>query len=217
MVPLQPQFPVFNQQIQPVAPVANANPFPPAGLIGGQNQDRLKNEILHRAHVLKASTPDGRTRADRLIASGDQSFWDQKYGVAASKYRDAIAKAPDYPEAHFRLAHAKFAIGHFDSAFTEFLLALELAGSGDRPYFSLEQLYLGDKLAKQQHFDRLNDAMLREPSDGSLVFLYALCLHYDGRPLEARELFVKSSTLAGTHRDYIHHFLPVAPIAEPPL
>jgi hypothetical protein len=172
-------------------------------------------EIQRRVDVLKPSTPEGRLRADRLIAQGDVSFAAQRYGVASSKYQDAMAKAPDYPTSHFRLAHCDIASGNFDLALTRFLMALELAGSAQRVNFSLEQLYQGDKFAKQTHIDRLQDAIQREPDDGGLVFLMGLTLHYDQNPVQARGWFVKSQSMPGTHQAYVHFFLPVVPIAEP--
>lgn len=181
----------------------------------GENQAHEAAEIQRRVDVLQGSTPAGRERADRLIAQGDTHFADQRFGAAAAKYRDAVAKAPDYPKAHFRLAHCYVGIAKFNLALTRFLMALELAGSADRLNFSLEELYRGDKLAKQHHFERLQDAMLREPDDGGLVFLLALSLHYDQQPFEARALFVRASKMPGAHQRYVHHFLPIVAVAEP--
>ena len=172
-------------------------------------------EIQRRVDVLKPSTPEGRGRADRLLAQGDAMFAAQRYGVASAKYKDAMAKAADYPKSHFRLAHGDIASGNYDLALTRFLMALELAGSAERVNFSLEQLYQGDKFAKQTHIDRLQDAILREPGSGGLVFLMGLTLHYDQHPLEARVWLNKSQTMPGTHRAYVHYFLPVVEIAEP--
>ncbi len=172
-------------------------------------------EIQRRVDVLKPSTPEGRGRADQLLAQGDAQFSAQRYGLASAKYKDAMAKAADYPKSHFRLAHCDIASGNYDLALTRFLMALELAGSAERVNFSLEQLYQGDKFTKQTHIDRLQDAILREPDDGGLVFLMGLTLHYDQHPLEARVWLNKSQAMPGAHQAYVHYFLPVIPVAEP--
>ncbi len=198
-----------------VQPIANAAAIdlPKARDVMPGNEGAA--EIQRRVDVLRASTPTGRERADRSIAQGDELFAKQRFISAAAKYRDAMSKAADYPKPHFRLAHCYVASGSFDLALTRFLMALELAGSADRTNFSLEELYRGNKLAKQSHLDRLQDAILREPDDGGLVFLFALTLHYDQHPLEARQQFLKAKEMAGAHQAYVHLFLPIVTVAEP--
>lgn len=173
------------------------------------------DEIRRRVAVLKPSTPQGRVRADRLIAEGDDAFADQVFGRAAAKYRDAVAKAPDYPAAHFRLAHIYVAIRQYNLALKSVLTALELAGTSRRDGFSLEGIYRGNAMARGQHLDRLLDASLREPDDGGLLFLLGMTWHYGSNPLKAREYFHKAGELPGNHQAYVHYFLPIRQIAEP--
>jgi len=173
-------------------------------------------EIRRPAGVLKASTPGGRMRADRLISRGDQAFADQVFARATALYRDAIAKAPDYPEAHFRLAHAYVATRQYNLALKSALLALELAGSSRRDGFSLEDMYQGDNFVRRQHFQKLVDASLREPDDGGLAFLLGFTLHYGSEPDKAREFFLAAERLSGMQQTYVRDFLPVRPVAEPP-
>ncbi len=189
--------------------VPQANVVPP-GLANDAS-----GEIQRRVDVLRRSTPEGRDRADRLLAQGDALFALQRFSAASAKYRDAMAKAPDYPKPHFRLAHCSIATASFDLALTHSLMALELAGSAERVNFSLDELYRGNELTKQSHFERLQDAILREPNDGGLVFLLALTLHYDDRPWEARQQFIASQAMPGAHQAYVHLFLPIVPVAEP--
>ena len=183
-----------------------------AGVADGHPQ---RAEILRRVMALRPSTAQGRQRADRLIAEGDRFFADQNYRRAASKYRDAITKAADYPEAHLRAGHAYVATGDFELALTYFLVGLQLAGSVERPGFALADLYRGDRIAKEQHLAALHDAMLRQPEDGGLPFLAGVTLHYDGQPLPAREYFQRAAELPGAQQHYAAMFLPVVPVAEP--
>ncbi len=219
----QPQFgvqpfavppPIVNVPLPAAAPVGPMPAIPHAIDVQANRGNDEAAEIQRRVDVLKASTPAHRERADRVIALGDEQFADQRYTAAAAKYREAISRAPDYPRSHFRLAHSNVATTDFNLALTRFLMAIELAGAADRGNFSLSEMYRGDKLAKQRHFDQLQDAMLREPTDGGLVFLLAISLHYDQQPLVARELFVKAQAMPGPHQHYVHHFLPVVEIAD---
>ncbi len=57
-----------------------------------------EDEILRRVSVLKPSNEAGRMRADTLIADGDREFAAQQYRRAASKYREAIGRAPIIPQ-----------------------------------------------------------------------------------------------------------------------
>ncbi len=190
-----------------IPPVVGADAQPPGPF------DALE-EIRRRAAVLKPSTPAGRTRADRMISAGDTAFAEQVYARATSKYRDAIARAPDYAESHFRLAHAYVATRRYNLALNSAMIALELAGTARRDRFSLEEMYRGNKFARQQHDAKLLDASLREPTDGGLQFLIGFTLHYGGNPLKAREHFRQAVSLPGPHQAYVRHFLPVQPVAE---
>ena len=172
------------------------------------------DEIRRRVMVLKRSTPQSRARADRLISAGDASFQKQSYPRAVAQYREAIARAPDYAEGHFRLAHAYVATRRFNLALKSAMTAIELAGTARRDGFSMDELYQGNKFAREQHDAMLFDAALREPVDGGLQFLIGFTLHYDHQPLKAREHFRKSNQFAGAHQAYLRHFLPVAAIAE---
>lgn len=172
------------------------------------------DEIRRRAAVLKPSTPGGRTRADRLISSADEYFSEGNYARAVARYRDAIAKAADYAEPHFRLAHAYVSTRRFNLALKSALTALELAGTARRDGFSLEEMYRGAKFSRQQHDAILVDALAREPEDGGLMFLVGLTYHYGGKPLEAREMFRASEKFPGAHQAYTRLFLPIEPVQE---
>lgn len=180
---------------------------------GGDFSDA--GEIRRRAAVLKASTPVGRMRADRLISSGDQAFAQQNLARATALYRDAIAKAPDYAEAHFRLAHAYIATRRYNLALKSVLVALELSGTSRRDGFSLEDMYQGDLFPREQHFNRLLDASRREPADGGLKFLIGFTLHFNGDRDKAVTYFRQAQDLDGIQQSYARYFLPVTPVGEP--
>ena len=154
-------------------------------------------------------------RADRLISDADQAFADQKLARATALYRNAIAKAPDYAEAHFRLAHAYVATRRYNLALKSALVALELSGTSRRDGFSLEDMFQGDLFPREHQFDRLMDASRREPQDGGLKFLIGLTLHYDGQAEKAVAYFKSAAGLDGIHRPYVRYFLPVKAVEEP--
>jgi hypothetical protein len=189
----------------------------PLDLAGGERTNSFSDpdEIRRRASVLKVSSPAGRARADRLISSGDHAFAEQNLARATARYRDAIAKAPDYAEAHFRLAHAYVATRRYNLALKSALVALELAGTSRRDGFSLEDMYQGDQFPREQHLKRLVDASLREPADGGLQFLIGFTLHFDAQHDLAQGYFQAAQALAGIQRSYVRYFLPVKPVAEP--
>jgi len=167
------------------------------------------DEITRRVAALKPSTDAGRLRSDELMADGDREFAEQQYRRAAAKYREAIAKAPDYPPAHLRAGHAYVATGDYDLAITYLGMGFELARTIDRPGFSLADLYRGNNLAKDQHNEALADAVLRQPEDGGLLFLTGITQHYDGKPLQARDYFRRASQIHGRHQPYAEMFLPL--------
>lgn len=200
--------------MRPMVPQANANahnappiapPAPPMPKVGPPAPE---DEITRRVAALKPSTDVGRLRSDEWMADGDREFANQQYRRAAAKYRDAIAKAPDYPPAHLRAGHAYIATGDHDLAVTYLAMGFELSRTIERPGFSLEDLYRGNHLAKEQHHEALADAVLRQPNDGGLLFLTGIVQHYDGRPLQARDYFRRAAELAGRHQPYAKMFLP---------
>ncbi len=166
------------------------------------------DEIRRRVAALKPSTDAGRLRADEILSDGDREFRDQQYRRAAAKYRDAIAKAPDYAASHFRAGHAYIATGDYELAVTYFAMAFELSRTIDRPGFSLADLYRGNELAKDQQLEALADAVLRQPNDGGLLFLTGLTQHYDGHPLQARDYFRRAAAMPGRHQPYAAMFVP---------
>lgn len=175
-----------------------------------------QDEITRRVAALKPSTETGRLRSDELIADGDREFAAQQFRKAAGKYREAIAKAPDYPPGHLRAGHAYIATGDYELAVTYFAMGFELSRNIKRPGFSLADLYRGNALAQQQHEETLADAVLRQPDDGGLLFLTGLTLHYGGRPLQARDYFRRATEMPGRHQPYAAMFVPQPAEAKQP-
>jgi hypothetical protein len=201
--------PVAPAQPAPAMPLA-----PPQARAQPQRQDAppgADDEITRRVAALKPSTEAGRTRSDELIAEGDREFVAQQFRRAAAKYREAIAKAPDYPPGHLRAGHAYIATGDYELAVTYLAMGFELARTIERPDFSITDLYRGNNLAKDQHLEALADAVLRQPGDGGLLFLTGITQHYDGHPLQARDYFRRAAEIPGRHQPYAAMFVPKAP------
>lgn len=167
-----------------------------------------EDEIVNRVAALKDSNEFARSRADEIIADGDREFAEGRYRRAASRYRDAIRRAPDYPPAYFRASHARVAEGDFDLAVTRFAMGLELARTINRDGFTLDSLYRDQQQDKALHLRMLEDETLRQEDNGGIYFLLGVALHYDGNPLKARELFRKAVELPGRHRPYAAMYLP---------
>jgi len=205
--PVVPFNGIVGRNAMPAPAAINANPAPVQPLVP-QNVPAAEDEIARRVAVLKPSTEAGRSRSDVLIAEADREFAGQKYRPAAQKYRDAIAKAPDYSPGHLRAGHAYTATGDYDLAVNYFAMGFALSRTIERPGFSLNDLYRGDNLAKEQHAEALADAVLRQPGDGSLLFLTGVFQHYNGHPLQARDYFRRAAELPGRHQPYAAMFLP---------
>lgn len=210
---VQPQVQVNPLPVQPgQQAAANAPGRPAAGIFAPDD------EIARRVAALKPSNEAGRMRADTLISDGDREFAAQQYRRAASKYREAIGRAPDYATAHLRTGHAYTATGDYELAVTYFAMGFQLAGTIERDGFSLAALYRGNRLAQDQHLEALADAALRQPEQGGLLFLTGIMLHYDGKPLQARDYFRRAAEMPGRHQPYAAMFLPkaAAPNNAPP-
>ena len=223
-----PVFPIepFDQRLDPgfaARPPLRNNAAPnvmPGAVMGGgaaqAAQPVAQDEITRRVAALKPSTEAGRLRSDELIADGDREFAAQQFRKAAGKYREAIAKAPDYPPGHLRAGHAYIATGDYELAVTYFAMGFELSRNINRPGFSLADIYRGNALAQQQHEEALADAVLRQPDDGGLLFLTGLTLHYGGRPLQARDYFRRAAEMPGRHQPYAAMFVPQPAEAKQP-
>ncbi len=93
-------------------------------------------------------------------------------------------------------------------------MGFELARTTERAGFSLAALYRGNRLAQDEHLEALADATLRQPEQGGLLFLTGLMLHYDGKPLQARDYFRRAAEMPGRHRPYAAMFLPELPAQD---
>lgn len=191
----------------------NAMLPPPRVIRPDANAPGAETEILRRVIALRKSDANDRTRADQAIADGDQEFADGQYRRAMLDYRDALKRAPDYPLALFRAAHAHTVLGDYDLAVTYFGMGLELSRDIVRDGFTLDTLYKGDAISKQQHYGELGAALRRQPQDGGLNYLMGMMLHYDGNAQKAEEYFRKAVELPGRHRPYAAMYLPEEPPA----
>jgi hypothetical protein len=94
-------------------------------------------------------------------------------------------------------------------------MGLELSRDTVRDGFTLDTLYKGDAISKQQHYGELGAALRRQPQDGGLNYLMGMMLHYDGNATKAEEYFRKAVELPGRHRPYAAMYLPAEHPAAP--
>ncbi len=193
----------LNFNVPAVAPVMPANP----------PVFNARNSVADKASRLRKANEDARDRADGIIDEADELFASQSFHRARTRYSDAIKAAPDYPRAHFRLAHAYVSLNRFEDALSEYLLAMELAGGKDQFAFKLSQLYGGNPAALQSQLEFMADHALKNPNDGTMLMLIGLTLYYDQQAARALPFIERAAQIPGDWVPYAQRFLPRPPPA----
>jgi tetratricopeptide (TPR) repeat protein len=180
------------------APVPSARPSSaPAA------RDAMRDDL-----VARLSTSEGRRKAERLIAEGDELFRSQNFHSALQKYKQAASAAPNLAETHWRSGHALVATHNYDLAARSFKRAVALTDDLSRGGFQLADLYGAATRTKAVHLDSLAEwAMGRGSVSSDPYFLIGLFLQYDGKTARAEKFFEKASDIAGISGGHIAVFL----------
>jgi hypothetical protein len=170
------------RKIQPPGPA----PLPP----------RVERERVENAHQ---------------IALGKEAFARGEYGRAERRFQQAAAALPGDPLAHFLLAQARLARGHYPEALAEIQAGLRLRLDWPTVVFRPRDLYGTRSADYTAQLQNLAAALAQYPNDPDLLFLYAYQLWFDDRQWIAALLFGRSRQLAPDPGPS-DRFLQVAPV-----
>jgi tetratricopeptide (TPR) repeat protein len=201
--PLLPQ-----DRLQPLMPRAEDEPKPrdkPEAEVG-RNFDPFRYGIPLPAAPEANPTEEKK----RLTKLANQAFAEQHYGLAAERYRQALAVAPDDGETHFLLAQAYFSLGKFREAVDAIETGLRWQKDWPSWDFKPRFLYAGNEDDLKDDMQRLDDALARLPDDPILLFLKAYQLWFDGRRAEALPL-LRHAAAVGTDKMAVEKFLKAQP------
>jgi len=165
------------------------------------------------ARLPAAGQPQPRTNQETLalawkyIGYGDAHFGNQRYPDANVRYRKATRVAPQLADGWFRQGFAMTATQRYDLAALAFKRGLGLEPDWPKSDFRLGELYGGNAMAKTAHIDALADAAVKAPTDGDLLFIVGVFLHFDGQQQRAKPFFQRALQMAGADGEYIKGFL----------
>ena len=155
----------------------------------------------------RGTSPQSNNLAWKFLGYGDALFGQQKYAEANDRYRKASRSAPQLADAWFRQGFAMAAIGRYDLAVGAIKRGLSLDPAWPKSAFRLNDLYGADEMAKNAHLDGLAQAAEEKPTDGDLLFMVGVYLHFDGQADRARKFFQRAAEIAGDDADYIKAFV----------
>jgi len=153
----------------------------------------------------RGTSPQSNNLAWKFLGYGDALFGQQKYAEANDRYRKASRSAPQLADAWFRQGFAMAAIGRYDLAVGAIKRGLSLDPTWPKSAFDLKDLYGADEMARNAHLDALAKAAEEKPTDGDLLFMVGVYLHFDGQADRARKFFQRAAEIAGD--DYVKAFL----------
>jgi hypothetical protein len=169
--------------------------------------------------VLPPPETDPKRESERLMNLGLVAFSTEGFGLAAQRFRQAVAADPKGARAHFLLAQAWFAVGRYREAVEAVHAGMGLHKNWPRaPFQPRVDLYSGIEPAFAEHLKRLETASKAAPKQGALKFLLAYELWFDGRRDEAVPLFRQARALS-PDPTFIDQFLAAAvpgPVAAAP-
>jgi tetratricopeptide (TPR) repeat protein len=143
----------------------------------------------------------------RYIGFGDTQFSAGEFLEANTRYRKAVAAAPEVADPHFRQGYALMAAGRWRLAADAIRRGLKLDPDWPRSGFSNAELYAGHQQMKTEHLEKLAEAAEAEQQDVDRLFLLGVMLHFDGRPDRARPFFERAQQLTGGNDPAVAAFL----------
>ncbi|WP_207397810.1 tetratricopeptide repeat protein [Bremerella alba] len=144
-------------------------------------------------------------RAEHFIQAGDNLFQQQRYQEALGRYKDAVATAPGYAEAHLRKGLAYLATNRPDEAVDSIELAIqqnpEVAGTS----LTLDALLGNNGLAKTSILETNARRAVTDPQNPEYLFCVAVLLYFNGDKDRALQCF-QAARQAGGDADAIDAF-----------
>jgi hypothetical protein len=202
---------------RPIMPEDRVQPLMPRAEDDLKPRDKPEGEAVRnfdpfRYGIPLPPAPETNPAAEkkRLTKLANQAFADQHYGLAAERYRQALAMVPDDGETHFLLAQAYFSLGKFRESVDAIETGLRWQKDWPRWDFKPPFLYGGNEEDFKEDMQRLDEALARHPNDPVLLFLKAYQLWFDGRRAEAGPL-LRHAAAVGSDITAIQIFLNAQP------
>lgn len=164
------------------------------GVLADDENDDDQDEPAPRPAVNPANAA-ATARARQFLAFGDERFREQEFSLAYQRYKKAAQAAPDLADAYFRQGLAQIALGRYPSAAAAIKRGLAFQPRWASSDFRLDQLYGDNRLAKNNHLERLADAAANDADNAELIFLVGIELHFDGQAGRARPFFERAADL----------------------
>lgn len=178
---------------------------------GGDNHRADEGNPMAGGPFNDGDGPAGGGRAANLawryIGFGDAQFSAGEFLEANTRYRKAVAAAPELADPHFRQGYALMAAGRWRLAADAIRRGLKLDPDWPRSGFSNAELYAGHPEMKTEHLEKLAEAAEAEQQDVDRLFLLGVVLHFDGRPDRARPFFERAQQLTGGNDPAVVAFL----------
>ncbi len=151
-------------------------------------------------------------RAEHFIQAGDNLFQQQRYQEALGRYKDAVAAAPGYAEAHLRKGLAYLATNRPDEAIESIELAVQQNPEVANTSLTLDALLGNNGLAKTSIIEANARRAVADPQNPEYLFCVGILLYFDGDKDQAQRCFV-AALQAGGDSDYIDAFAKQIPSA----
>ncbi len=193
----------------------NSSP-PPAHSSSPRRRDRASDD--DQPSPGRATNPAATALGQKYIGYGDENFHNQRYSEANQRYRKATMAAPALADGYFRAGFALVALEHYDAAAQIFKRGLNVDPNWSQSPFRIDDLYGANQTAKAAHLESLAKAATEDPSNGDLMFLVGVELHFDGQKDRARTFFQRADQLVHGNNAHLRGFLagpkPPAPAIE---
>jgi hypothetical protein len=125
----------------------------------------------------------------RLLQIGQDAFNLQLYGIAAQRFRQAIAIKPGGAKAHFYLSQAQFALGKYRDAVATIQKGMKLDADWPREKLQPRRDLYKNHQDFADHLNRLEDIVAMQPDNADFLFLLAHQMWFDGQRNRAVALF----------------------------
>ncbi|HVX10059.1 MAG TPA: hypothetical protein VHC22_02550 [Pirellulales bacterium] len=209
-----PVFSVADPEYRPLSAAAGDD-FPPAPA-------GLPNVVTRRADApvsdedepsaprkVRVANAEATARALQFIEYGDARFQRQEFLEAYQRYRKAADAAPNLADAYFRQGFAQSALGRYLPAVKSIRRGLALQPDWPKADFRLDRLYLGNRAAKQMHFERLAIAAEENPDNAEMMYLLGVELFFDRQPDRAHT-FLQAAAGLGLDAELVRGFIEAA-------
>jgi len=144
-------------------------------------------------------------RAEHFIQAGDNLFQQQRYQEALGRYKDAVAAAPGYAEAHLRKGLAYLATNRPDEAIKSIDLAIQQNPEIADTSLTLDALLGNNGLAKTSIIEANARRAVTDPQNPEYLFCVGVLLYFDGDKDRAQQCF-QAARQAGGDTDDIDAF-----------